>query len=84
MSADVEVTGDEPTPVVDTTLTVGEVMALPAAQAVLAPLFTQMPISQDVEMQKMIEQMPLNRLSGLGGLDRAMIQQLVDQVNAAL
>lgn len=41
-------------------------------------------ISQDVEMQKMIEQMPLNRLSGLGGLDRAMIQQLVGQVNTAL
>ena len=84
ISRPVRVTGDEPVPVVGTTWAVGEVMALPAAQAVLAPLFAQMPISQDEELQKMIEQMPLNRLSGLGVLDRAMIQQLVDQVNAAL
>lgn len=84
LRAEVEVSGDEPPPVVDTTWTVGEVMALPAAQAVLAPLFSQMPIAEDPEMQKMIAQMPLNRLSGLGGLDRAMIQQLVDAVNAAM
>ncbi|MCT1653490.1 glycoside hydrolase family 3 C-terminal domain-containing protein [Brachybacterium muris] len=84
LRAEVEIAGDEPTPVVDTTWTVGEVMALPAAQAVLAPLFAQMPIAEDPEMQKMIAQMPLNRLSGLGGLDRAMIQQLVDAVNAAM
>ena len=56
-------TGDEPVPVVGTTWAVGEVMALPAAQAVLAPLFAQMPISQDEEMQKMIEQMLVDRVN---------------------
>lgn len=81
-SAEVELAGDEPVLTATMETTPAELAEIPGGQEKLEALLGDSPLFQDPELRTMGEQIPLGRFTGLAGLPREQIQQLVDDVNA--
>ncbi|MBK0331010.1 glycoside hydrolase family 3 C-terminal domain-containing protein [Brachybacterium sp. MASK1Z-5] len=80
-SADVEIAGDEPRPVMTMTSTPLEIRALPGGEEALGSLLGDSGLFADPEMLKMAEQIPVGRFTGLGGFGREQLQEMLDRVN---
>jgi beta-glucosidase len=81
LTAEVELAGDEPTPVVTTTSTPQEIVAIPGGEAALSALMGESGMFSDPETAKMFEQIPVGRFTGLAGISRDRIQGMLDRVN---
>ena len=81
-SAEVELAGDVPVPTATTDSTPAEIAQIPGGAERLEEMFGQNPLFRDPEMRKMAEQIPVGRFTGLAGVSRQQVQEMLDAINA--
>lgn len=82
LRTEVELAGDEVPPEITTSSTPLEVARVPGGAERLDAFLADLPIMADPEMRTMAEQIPLERLTGIGGIGREELAAFVEEVNA--
>lgn len=80
-SLEVTLEGDMPVPVIDETSTPLEVARVPGGAERLEAFMGGIGIMADPEMRTMAEQIPLGRLTGIGGISREELAAFIASVN---
>ena len=82
LEGEVELEGREPRVPATFETTPLEITAVPGGAELLQELLSGVPMLQDPEMAKMFEQIPVGRLTGLGGFPPEQVEAFLDRVNA--